>query len=245
MRLEVTGLCKSFWFREILQDIEFQLEPGEIVALIGANGVGKTTLLRVLACIYAPSRGRILCDGVPLTRRNLGLRRRLHMVPDHPQIRLPLTVMEHIANVGLLYGQSLEHIEERLLPLMTDWGIEGLAESWVGLPSRGQCYKICMAALELADPELWLLDEPFASGMDPAGLKRLKDCLLAARDRHRTILFTTQMIDLAEMLANRVAIMQETRMLAVDSIEAIRDRAHREKNEGLLQLLATLRESRP
>lgn len=242
MHLDVAKITKKFGSKVILEQISLQVEPGTIVGLLGANGTGKTTLLRILATIYAPTDGEVRFDGVPLQRDQLAQRRRLHLIPDNPRNLAMQTVLEYVANAAVLYGQTLPTIEAKILPILERWQLTPLVDQHVALLSRGQNYKLALAALELADPELWLLDEPFASGMDPIGLTQLKRSLFAARDRGRIILFSTQLVDLAGSIANRIAVLEGAHLHAIGSLVELRTMASQDATSKLAQLLGELQE---
>ena len=243
MLLKTHDLTKRFRGSTILDRINLQLLGGEIVVLLGANGTGKTTLLRLLACVYGPTDGTITMDGELLNRSRVDLRRRFYLVADGPQIRSRHTVLEYISDASLLYGVTIDQMRDQLVDLMERWEVLPLADNWVGSLSRGQSYKVAMCLLEMADPDFWFLDEPFASGMDPSGLKNLSNALKRARQRGRGILFSTQIIELAERLSDQVAILHGANLIAQDSLESVRRTARESDQTELPAILTALNEA--
>jgi ABC-2 type transport system ATP-binding protein len=206
MKIQIDRASKKFSRIVALEEVSLGIEAGQIVGILGANGAGKTTLLNCLAGIVAPSRGRILYDNVEFHRGQMELRRRLMYLPDFPMMFARMNVLQHIAMCVRLYekpepnGDSVAMLLEQLnlLPL-------------VGMPlsamSRGQLYKAGLAGLFVIDPELWILDEPLASGMDPMGIALFKRQARAAANRGRTVVYTTQMLDIAEKFSDRICVL--------------------------------------
>ncbi len=179
MHISVAGLTKTYGRHRALDGISMEIEPGQIVAILGPNGAGKTTLLRVLATIAAPSAGEVRLDGELLRRDRIDLRRRLFFLPDTPYV-LYGTAIRHIGMVLRLYEADRPAIEERVLELLREFDLLPLADVRLGGLSRGELYKAALVALIAADPEVWLFDEPFASGMDPRGIAALRNQAKAA-----------------------------------------------------------------
>ena len=243
MRIAVESAAKAYGPFLALHGVHLEVEPGQIVALVGPNGAGKTTLLRCLGGIAALDSGRILYDGVPFHRGRLDLRRRLAFLPDFPYLFPETTVLRHIGMTLRLYGADGDGAEERVLLRLRDFDLLPLAEMPVATLSRGQAYKAGLAAVLAADPELLLLDEPFASGMDPNGIISLKRLARDAAARGHTVIYTTQILDVAETLADRVGVIDQGRFRAYSTIEELRRQAGG-KDGALEALFKRLREER-
>ncbi len=244
MRIGLERLSKSYGRLRALDEVSLPLEPGQIVALLGANGAGKTTLLRCLAGIAAPDAGRILYDGEAFHRGRLDLRRRLAFLPDFPPFYPEMTVLRHLGMVLRLYGTDPAGLEEKVVRLLRNLDLLTLSGMPLGSLSRGQAYKTALATLAAVDPELWLFDEPFASGMDPNGITVFKDLARDAAARGRTVVYSTQLLDLAERFSDRVVIIDRGRLAAFDTVDALRARAG--GKDGVLEaLFRQLWEQRP
>ncbi len=221
MHISVAGLTKTYGRHRALDGISMEIEPGQIVAILGPNGAGKTTLLRVLATIAAPSAGEVRLDGELLRRDRIDLRRRLFFLPDTPYV-LYGTAIRHIGMVLRLYEADRPAIEERVLELLREFDLLPLADVRLGGLSRGELYKAALVALIAADPEVWLFDEPFASGMDPRGIAALRNQAKAAVARGRTVIYSTQIMEVAERFSDRVCILHKGRVEALDSVDRLR-----------------------
>jgi ABC-2 type transport system ATP-binding protein len=241
MRIELRGVLKSYQSVRALDHVSLRIEPGQIVSLVGPNGAGKTTLLRCLAGIAAPDKGTLSFDEQEFRRDRMDLRRRLQILPDLPFLFWDQPVLRNIAIVLRLFEADGAGAEDRVLELLRDFDLLPLALRPVQSLSRGQAYKAGLVAMLAADREVWLLDEPFASGMDPHGIDAFKRHALAAAERGRTILYSTQLLDVAERFSHRVCIIHQGEIRAFDTLERLRDQAQ-DKNNVLAELFRNLRE---
>jgi ABC-2 type transport system ATP-binding protein len=173
MKIRIEQVSKDFAGIWALEEVTLDLEPGQVVGVLGANGAGKTTLLNCLAGIVAPSRGRIYYDGEAFNRGKMALRRRLMFLPDFPMAFARMNVLQHIAMCVRLFERP-EPDAQNVARILDQLNILVYAGMPLGSMSRGQLYKAGLAGLLVVDPELWILDEPLASGMDPMGIAFFK-----------------------------------------------------------------------
>jgi ABC-2 type transport system ATP-binding protein len=222
MHISVRALSKTYGPTRALHDLSLEVGPGEVVALVGPNGAGKTTLLRCLAGIAAPDNGSIFYDDEPFSRHRLDQRRRFAFLPDMPVVWAGKTVVQHIGLVLRLYGTDTTNVEERVVELLRDFDLLPLAENRLHELSRGELYKATLVAFLAVGPELWLLDEPFGAGMDPHGITALKRHLRDAAGRGQTVLYSTQLLEVAERFSDRVCIIHHGQVHAYDRTELLR-----------------------
>ena len=243
MKIETRGLLKSYKSVRALDRVSLDIAPGQIVSLLGPNGAGKTTLLRCLAGIAAPDAGGVYYDDQLFRRDRLDLRRRLFILPDFPHLFWEQSVTRNIAIVLRLYEADGAGVEERVLALLREFDLLPLALRPVHSLSRGQAYKAALVALLAADPEVWLLDEPFASGMDPHGIDAFKHHARVATARGRTILYATQILDVAERFSDRVCLIHQGEVRAFDTLARLREQALDKDNvlEGMFRQLREYR----
>jgi ABC-type multidrug transport system ATPase subunit len=237
VHVRIDGLTKSFGAFKALENVSLELAPGSIVALLGPNGAGKTTLLRCLAGIIAPQRGTISYDGDVFKRSKIELRRRFCFLPDFPFAFPHMSVLAHIAMLLKLYEVSGPEVEERVVEAMRDLDLLPLADLQIGHLSRGQAYKAAMASLFAVDPELWMLDEPFASGMDPHGINVFRSRCRLATERGRIILYSTQILDIAKEFCDRVGIIHRGQIVMFE-----REQLRAEKSDFLNEVFRQLSE---
>jgi ABC-type multidrug transport system ATPase subunit len=227
--IRVVNVTHHYGIRPVLKKISMEIRTGEVVTVVGPNGMGKTTLLGVLAGVLWPHTGYVEIDGVKRRESVTGereLRRKIAYLPDQPWLPSMQTGREYVVAVGRLYGiddlRLFDHID-RLLQL---FDLTSQGDQPIYSYSAGQRKKIALSAALATEAPYLLLDEPFSGGLDPAGILALKSVLLrlAARD-DVTIVFTTPVPELVEELADRIAIISKGELTAFDSADGLRQTA--------------------
>ena len=238
MRLRFDGATKNYWGRRALDDISLEIEPGKLVAVLGVNGAGKSTLLRCLAAQAMLSSGDITMDGEPLRRDNIHQRRRMHWIHDSPIGFQNMDMLGQIAVTLDAYAHYPEGIQNRVLELLLEFSLLECEFQPVTQLSRGQRYKAALAAMVALDRELWLIDEPFASGMDPLGFKVFKKHSLESTKRGNTVIYTTQILEIAESFADQVIVLNRGKLAAFGTVEEIKQASRSEKSlQGFFEQL--------
>ena len=218
MLITLQSVSKHFGGVYALEKVSLEIPPGCIVAVLGANGAGKSTLLRLLSGLQVPTQGVIRFDGERFDRQRLDWRKRLMYLPDQPPVFPLSTPLGHLASLVKLYEAEREGLESLLVAVLGELDLLPLAECPIRTLSRGQAYKTALATLLAVDPQLWLLDEPFAAGMDPQGHAVLRRYASKATARGATVIYTTQMLELAEQFADYVLILDGGRLHAFDRV---------------------------
>lgn len=242
MKIALNSVLKSYRSVRALDHVSLEIEPGQIISLLGPNGAGKTTFLRCLTGIAAPDKGGVYFDDQEFRRSDLGLRRRIYFLPDFPFQFWEQSVLRNIAIVLRTFESDGPGAEERVLGLLNDFDMLPLALRPVNSLSRGQAYKAGLIAMLAANRELWLLDEPFASGMDPQGIDAFKQHARAAASQGRTVIYSTQLLDVAERFSDRVCIINKGEIHAFDTLEKLRAQAQ-DKDNVLSEMFRRLRET--
>ena len=202
-------------------DLSFEVRGGEIVGLIGPNGAGKTTTLRALAGILRPTTGRVSIDGHDLVADPLEAKRRLAFMPDEPHLFEYLTVTEHLRLVARLYGVA--DIERRAAALLDELELQGKERSLPGELSRGMRQKVVIACGLVRDATTLLFDEPL-TGLDPLGIRRMRETIVARGRAGAAILLSSHLLHLVEEICTRVIIMDHGRKIADGTVEELRAR---------------------
>lgn len=241
MKIELRTVTKSYRSIRALSRVSLEFSPGQLISLLGPNGAGKTTLLRCLAGIAAPDSGEIYFDDQEYRRNRLDLRQRIYTLPDFPFLFWDQTILRNLAIILRLYNADGAGAEERVLELLREFDLLPLALRPVQTLSRGQAYKAGLAAMIAADCDIWLLDEPFASGMDPHGIDAFKRHARAAANRGRTVIYSTQLLDVAERFADRVCVIHKGEIHAFDTLDRLREQAS-DKHNVLEEMFRQLRE---
>jgi ABC-2 type transport system ATP-binding protein len=239
MKIALRQLSKRFGRTTALDQISLEFEPGRIVALLGKNGAGKSTLLRTMAGILAPTSGSVEYDGQVFRRDRIDLRKRFAFLPDVPPVSPNFTPIQHIGMCLRLYEAHRPGVEAEAVALLREFYMLPLAESQMSTLSKGQAYKAALCALILTDPEVWLFDEPFSSGMDPRGLAAFRRYVHKATGRGRTVIFSTQIVEVAESFCDEVAILDDGRLRIHATIDELR-RSRGEEDHVLERLFSEL-----
>jgi ABC-type multidrug transport system ATPase subunit len=207
--LKLSGLSKSFNGRRILDGLDLEVAAGESVALLGANGSGKTTTLRCVVGLARPDAGRIAIGGADIVRDPIGARRRLSYLAQKSAFPLTLTVRETLAVVARLRGAGAGTIDREL----DSCGLAHLADRGVVHLSGGERQRLAMAVAFLPSVDLYLLDEA-SSSLDPGALRILFRRARQLKREGRTLVFTTHIPADVRHLATRVVLLRDGRIEA-------------------------------
>lgn len=215
--VEVSHVTKSFNGQYVVNDISFEIAPGEVFGLIGPNGAGKTTLIRMLLDIIKPDSGeiRILESG-----QSEGTKDIIGYLPEERGLYRRLTVMESLLYLGALKNRqskkrALELLERMEMLMHKDRKLSEL--------SKGMQQKIQLIASICHDPQLIILDEPF-SGLDPVNMKLVKDLILELGNGGKTLLISTHMMDQVERMCGRIFMMHRGSGVLYGSVGEIKSR---------------------
>ncbi len=224
--INVVGVTQHYGVRPILSDVSLRIEDGELVALMGPNGMGKSTLLGVMAGILAPQKGHVEIDGVPRrssAEAELEIRRRVVYLPDQPWLPKERTGREFVLAVGHIYNIDDDRLMDHAQRLLELFHLDEQADAPIRTYSTGQRKKIALCGALVTDAPILLLDEPFSGGLDPSGLLALKRILgrLAQRD-DVTIVVATPVPELMEEIAHRMAVLRDGRIAAYDTADGLR-----------------------
>ena len=204
--IEATQISKSFGNRKVLQKLNFSLEQGEIVALVGQNGIGKTTLIRTLCGLHHPDSGRIEVDGDLFAQESAPLRAKIGVVLHSTMLYPNLTCYENLDFYASLYG--IEKKAPRISELLSLFNLETRANEKVRTLSRGLQQRLSIARALVHNPRYLLMDEVF-SGLDQRSLSELTSILKYQARDGKGILFSTHEIDKVFSIANRVIILHQ------------------------------------
>jgi heme ABC exporter ATP-binding subunit CcmA len=216
--VEIRGLRKSYGFKPILRSLDLTIEEGESLALLGANGVGKTTLLRILACLTRPDAGTCRVMGFDAVHEAQEVRRIVGVVAHASYLYEELTVLENLLFFGQMY--NVASARERAINLLGRVGLERRQRERVATLSRGQVQRLSWARALLHAPCLLLLDEP-DTGLDQEGHLLVDALLNEHRARGGTTLFTTHQPERALELASRVALLSGGRIVYQHPTQAL------------------------
>ena len=218
MGIAVEGLRRVYGAFTAVDALSFSAAGGEIVGLIGPNGAGKTTTLRTLAGILRPTAGQILVDGHDIVSDPIEARRRLAFMPDEPHLFEYMTVQEHLRLIARLYG--VPDFDRRARELLEELEMGGKERALPGELSRGMRQKVVIACGLVRDASVLLFDEPL-TGLDPIGIRRMRDTIIRRARQGATVLVSSHLLHLVQEVCTRVIIMDRGRKIADGSVEQL------------------------
>jgi len=214
MGLEARGLQKSFWQRKVVDNVNLVINPGEVVGLLGPNGAGKTTTFYMVVGLLVPDRGRILLDGgditaLPMYRRS---RRGIGYLPQESSVFRKLTVEENLLAILETLDLGPRERDERLLGLLRELGLEGLAKQRAYTLSGGERRRLEITRALISSPSYLLLDEPF-TGIDPIAIADIQEIISRLKRKGIGVLITDHNVRETLQITDRSYILYDGQIL--------------------------------
>jgi ABC-2 type transport system ATP-binding protein len=219
--IEVRDLCKVYGNKAAVDGLSFAVPRGCFFGFLGPNGAGKTTTIKMLMGLAPPTAGSIELLGLPMPERALDIKQQIGLVPDESLLFDHLTGGEFIEFVGRIYGLDRPVARERAGELLELFELHGTHNKLIAEYSKGMRKRVAMAAALIHRPKLFLMDEPF-EGVDAVGARLMKDILLAQVRHGATIFLTSHVLEVVERLCDRVAIINEGKLVLEDSMAGLR-----------------------
>ncbi|MCP3920018.1 MAG: ATP-binding cassette domain-containing protein [bacterium] len=227
---------------EAVKGLDLECRSGEIYGLLGPNGAGKTTTLRMLATILAPTGGRATVAGVDVATDPLGVRRNIGFLSGSTGLYPRLTARETLTYFGELHGLAGDALRTRVDELIEIFSIGSYADGRCEGLSTGQRQRVSIARAVVHDPKVLILDEP-TTGLDIMASSDMIDFIDSRRAAGRCVLFSTHVLSEAERLCDRIGVIYSGRMLAVGTLDELRERTGESWLEDVFKAL--VREAEP
>ena len=206
-------------------DISLHIEKGDIYAFIGHNGAGKTTLLKAVTGIHDFDRGSIMIDGMDLRQNPVEVKKKIAYVPDNPDIYEFMTGIQYLNFIADVFEVSAAERKQRITDLAGRFEITDSLGDLISSYSHGMKQKLVLISALLHAPKLLIMDEPFV-GLDPKAAFLLKESMHEMTERGGAIFFSTHVLEVAEKLCNKVAIIKEGRLITSGLMsEVIKDQS--------------------
>ena len=236
--IELNRITKKYGGTLAVNDVTLHIPRGEIFGFIGPNGAGKTTTIKMMGGILVPTSGTIHICGIDMKKEPEAAKQKIGFIPDRPYLYEKLTGLEFLKFIADLYHVAPDHFEEKAhdslkLFTLTDWSNE-LIESY----SHGMKQRLIMAAALLHDPEVIIVDEPMV-GLDPIGIKLVKDVFRRLADNGTTVFLSTHTLQVAENLCHRLGIINKGTLIATGSPRDLK-RSFRSSDEDLEEIFLRL-----
>lgn len=219
--LKIEHLTKAYGSKKAVDDLSLHIAPGEVYGFIGHNGAGKTTTIKSVAGILPFDSGKILVDGVDIAKDPIACKQRMAYIPDDPQLYAFMRGTEYLNFVGDIYGVGAAQRQERIAIYAQAFDMtEDLGQA-IGAYSHGMKQKLALMAAWLHQPRLILMDEPFV-GLDPKAAHTLKGMMRTLCDQGGAIFFSTHVLEVAEKLCDKVAIIKDGRLIRSGTMEEVK-----------------------
>lgn len=221
LAVEVLNLTKYYGRLLAVDHINFGVRKGEIFGFLGPNGAGKTTTVRMLITLLAPSEGTALIEGKDILKDPYGARERAGMLPEEANVYVELSAWNNLMFTGELYGLSRRRREERAGELLRLLGLDERRNNKAIEFSKGMRRRLAIAMALVHSPDVLFLDEP-SSGLDVQSTILIRGLLRQLRDEGKTIFLTTHQMEEANQLCDRIAIIDQGRIAAIDTPENLK-----------------------
>lgn len=214
---------------KVIENLNLEIKDGEIFGFLGLNGAGKTTTIKMITGILEIDEGDIFIDGESITNNPIEVKRRIGFVPDSPDMFLKLTGIEYLDFIADCYKVSKKDRIERIEKLAKEFQIYDDLDNKIESYSHGMRQKVVIIGVLLHNPKNWILDEPI-TGLDPKSSFDLKNLMRQHANEGNTVFFSTHILEIAEKLCDRIAIINKGKIIFVGTIDELKDKYGNKKS---------------
>lgn len=219
--LRIEHLTKSYGGKKAVDDLTLHILPGEIYGFIGHNGAGKTTTIKSVVGIQSFDSGEIFINGVNIKDDPIGCKKITAYIPDNPDLYEFMSGAQYLSFIGSIFGIPRDAMKERIERYADLFEIKGDLGAAIGQYSHGMKQKLAIISALIHEPELVVLDEPFV-GLDPKASHILKGIMRDICGRGGSIFFSTHVLEVAEKLCDKVAIIKNGKLIRSGTMEEVR-----------------------
>jgi ABC-2 type transport system ATP-binding protein len=235
---KLTGVSKRYVDVTAVDYLDLEVKKGEIFGLLGPNGSGKSTILKMMLGLVKPDSGSVNILGINVEDDPVAVKRKVGYVPESPRIYEFLTGVELLDFTGDVYGITPDEKKKRIEEFLGAFDLEGREGDMISSYSEGMKQKVVIISALMHRPELLLFDEPL-SGLDPKSARIVKDLLRELASQGVTTIMSTHVLEIAQAMCDRIAIMFNGRLLALGTMLELRQRA-RMPDSGLEDIFLKL-----
>lgn len=220
--IEFKNVSKFYGNIKALKNFNLTVNNGEILGLIGHNGAGKSTVIKSLVSVINPTEGDIVVDGMSLKENRVAIKEKIGYVSDSPNLFLKLSAMDYWDFIGGAYGLSDKDKDNRIKELLKIFDLGNAIFQSIESFSHGMRQKVFLIGALLANPSIWVLDEPM-TGLDPQASFDLKELMRTHADKGNTVIFSTHVLQVAEQICDRIAILKKGELIYIGTIEDLKE----------------------
>lgn len=222
MMIRLLNLSKRYGRVKAVDNINLNIAKGEIFGFIGPNGAGKTTTIQMMGGVIAPSEGSVIIDGTDMAREPEKAKLKIGLIPDRPFLYDKLTGMEFLKFVSDIFGVSAGSFDAKAADLLAMFSLSERGDELIESYSHGMKQRLIMAGALIHDPLVIIVDEPMV-GLDPKGIKMVKDLFSRLSEKGTTVFMSTHTLTLAEDICNRIGIIHRGSLIATGTVEQLKD----------------------
>ena len=219
--IEIKKVTKKYGVNKALDEVSFTVEDGDIFAFIGHNGAGKTTLIKSIVGIHDFDEGDILIDGMSIKEKPVECKKLMAFVPDNPETYEHMKAIDYINFICDMYDVDSKTREENIKKYSTLFGMEDKLNDTIDSYSHGMKQKVVLISALAHDPKILIMDEPFV-GLDPKAVFDIKEVLNEMVKEGKIVFYSTHILDVAEKLCSRGAIIKQGKIVKSGSMKEIK-----------------------
>lgn len=236
--IKIKNVSKEYNKKDkVIDNINLEINDGEIFGFLGPNGAGKTTTIKMITGILEIDEGDILLDNISIKNNPIEAKKRLGLVPDNPDMFLKLKGIEYLNFIADIYEVSTEDRIKRIENLAKEFNIFDVLDNKIESYSHGMKQKLMIISVLLHEPKNWILDEPMV-GLDPKSSYELKEIMRDYAKKGNCVFFSTHILDVAEKLCDKIGIINEGKVLFVGTYEDLKNELR--ENKSLEELFIDL-----
>ena len=239
--ININNITKSYNGNyKAVDNLNLEIKDGEIFGLLGPNGAGKTTTIKMITGIIAPTKGGIEINGIDISKQPIKAKEQFGYVPDSPDMFLRLKGIEYLNFMADVYRVSKEEREVRINELSKRFEMNFALGDKIQTYSHGMRQKIVLMGVMIHKPRIWILDEPM-TGLDPKSAFTLKEMMREHADAGNTVIFSTHVLEVAEKICDKVAIISKGQLIFNGTLDNLRDEF--KANESLEEMFLEMTEN--
>lgn len=232
--INIENITKSYNGKyKAVNNLNLEIIDGEIYGLLGPNGAGKTTTIKLITGIIAPSKGKIEINKIDISNEPIKAKEQFGYVPDNPDMFLRLTGIEYLNFMADVYNVSQEDRTSRIKDMSKRFEMNSAIGDKIQTYSHGMRQKIILMGVMIHNPRVWILDEPM-TGLDPKSAFILKEMMREHADAGNTVIFSTHVLEVAEKVCDKVAIINKGQLIFNGTLSELRDEF--KENESLEEM---------